>query len=1066
MNSHNSKLAGNRPLDKAADKRNAAQGEGAAGCSSSEPLDLQAIRRDLEKAQGRRYWRSLEELAGTPEFQRALEREFSVGATEWPEDLSRRGFLKMAAACMALAGLTACTRQPTREIFPYVTQPAELVLGEPLFYATSMLLGGFATGALAKNREGHPIKVDGNPDHPSSLGGSSIWLQSAILDLYDPDRSQSVLHNGELSTWGLVLDELNSVVSEEQGRNGSGLRFLTETVTSPTLAAQLEDLLGRFPQAKWHQYEPVSRDHAREGARLAFGELIEAQYRLEAASVIVSLDSDFLSIHPERLRYTRQFAEGRRISTGKREMNRLYVVESSPTITGSMAEHRLALGSSKIEGVALALCQKLGLSSGQAATPQLPDAAMQWIDLLARDLSEHRGASVLMAGESQPAVVHALAHAINEHLENVGETVVYTGSAEIAPIEQVRSLAELAQDMQAGRVETLFILGGNPAYTAPSDLRFFELLGQVKRSVHLGMELDETAALSTWHVPAAHFLESWGDARSFDGTISLLQPLIQPLYGGKTVYELLGALFRQQPVLSDYELVRNYWQSQNRWTDFESGWRQALHNGVIADSALAPKQARVQDLNRIISTKPEPIPTLEGKSSPGRGVGREQPAGAVGLEFEPDSPHAPTPTGPLESDVELCFRPDASVWDGRFANNGWLQECPRPISKLTWDNAALISPMLAQRCRLAQNDVIELRAQARRLRLPVWILPGQADKTITVHLGYGRRLVGRVGRGVGVNMYPMRTTGGLWNVQGVQLYKTTGRHLLVSTQKHYAIENPDRQVLRECDLRQLLEDPDVIRRGVDQPKRQETLYDNSEYPYEGYKWAMSIDLTTCVGCNACLVACEAENNIPFVGKDQVARNREMFWIRVDTYYKDSLDNPGFTHMPVPCMQCEHAPCELVCPVEATVHDHEGLNLQVYNRCVGTRFCSNNCPYKVRRFNFLQYTAYNDPASRPRYNPEVTVRWRGVMEKCSYCIQRIAAARITAEKENRKIRDGEIRTACQQACPANAIVFGDLNTPDSKVSSLKGQPLDYPMLGQLNTRPRTTYLARVQNPRRS
>jgi len=620
--------------------------------------------------------------------------------------------------------------------------------------------------------------------------------------------------------------------------------------------------------------------------------------------------------------------------------------------------------------------------------------------------------------------------------------------------------------MQAGRVETLFILGGNPAYTAPLDLRFPELLAQVKRSIHLGLELDETAALSTWHVPAAHFLESWGDARSFDGTISLLQPLIQPLYNGKTAYELLGALFRQQPVLSDYELVRNYWQSQNRWTDFESGWRRALHNGFIADSALAPQQARVQDLNKIITTKPEPIPHLEDQAGAGQGGRRETPAGAVGLEFEPDISPPQELTGPLESDVELCFRPDASVWDGCFANNGWLQECPRPISKLTWGNAALISPSLAQRCRLAQNDVIELRAQGRRLRLPVWVLPGQAERTITVHLGYGRERVGRVGTGVGVNVYPMRTVEALWNLQGVELFKTTGRHLLVSTQKHHAVENPERQVLRECELRQLLEDPDVIRREVDQPKRQETLYDNSEYPYEGYKWAMSIDLTTCVGCNTCLVACEAENNIPFVGKDQVARNREMFWIRVDTYYKDSLDNPGFTHVPMPCMHCEHAPCELVCPVEATVHDHEGLNLQVYNRCVGTRFCSNNCPYKVRRFNFLQYTTYNDPASRPRYNPEVTVRWRGVMEKCTYCVQRIAAGRITAEKENRKIRDGEIRTACQQACPANAIVFGDLNTPDSKVSALKSQPVDYSMLGQLNTRPRTTYLARVQNPRRS
>ncbi len=796
------------------------------------------------------------------------------------------------------------------------------------------------------------------------------------------------------------------------------------------------------------------------------GELVaETHYRFDTASVIVSLESDFLSIHPERLRNARQFTDGRRISGGKREMNRLYVIESSPTITGSMSEHRLPLGSSRVEAVARSLGQKLGLALTQPAS-QLPDAATRWIDLLARDLMENRGKSVIIAGESQPAVVHALAHAINEHLENVGKTVSYSESAETAPVEQVRSLAELAQDMQAGRVETLFILGGNPVYTVPSDLFFSALLKKVKRSIHLGFDLDETAALSTWHLPATHFLESWGDARSFDGTISLQQPLIQPLYGGKTAYELLGALSRQQPVLSDYEVVRNFWQSQNRWPDFEKGWRQALHNGFIADSALPPKEVKVQDLSKITNSTPEPIPTPEVEAVAQPVVHRGQAGSAVGLELAPEETRAPAPSGPLESGLELCFRPDASVWDGRFANNGWLQECPRPISKLTWDNAALISPALAQRCRLAQNDVIELRVGERRLSLPVWIMPGQADKTVTLHLGYGRSRVGRVGTDVGVNVYPLRTAESLWNVQGAQLFKTPRRHLLVSTQTHHAIDNPDRQVLRECELRKLLADPEVIQREVETPKPSETLYSPDEYPYTGYKWGMSIDLTTCIGCNACLVACEVENNIPFVGKDQIHRHREMFWIRVDTYYKGPLDNPGFTHMPVPCMHCEHAPCELVCPVEATVHDHEGLNLQVYNRCVGTRFCSNNCPYKVRRFNFYQFTKYNDPAYRPMYNPEVTVRWRGVMEKCSYCIQRISAARISAEKENRRIKDGEVRTACQVACPANAIVFGDLNAPGSEVARLKNQPLDYSMLGQLNTRPRTTYLARVQNPRPS
>jgi MoCo/4Fe-4S cofactor protein with predicted Tat translocation signal len=1027
-------------------------------------VDFEVIRNKLVNAQGRRYWRSLDQLADTVEFRQLLEREFSTGASEWPEDLSRRTFLKLTAACAALAGLTACTKQPTREIFPYVTQPADLVLGEPLYYATSILLGGFATGALVKSREGHPIKVDGNPDHPASLGGSSIWMQSSILDLYDPDRSQTVLHQGDLSNWGLVLSELNEVVSEEQGRGGAGLRFLTETVTSPTLAWQINDLIRRFPRAKWHQYEPISRDSERAGARMAFNEVVEPQYRLDAAAVIVSLESDFLYTHPERLRFSRQFADGRRVSGGNKDSNRLYVIESSPTLTGSMAEHRLPLASSQVEAVTRVLCQKLGLAVA-GAPGQLPEGCARWIDSLIADLNEHRGKSLIIAGESQPPVVHALAHVLNDHLGNVGNTLFYTESAEAGPIDQLQSIRELATEIQAGQVDTLFILGVNPVYTVSGDLRFSELLRKVKRSIHLGLELDETAALSTWHVPAAHYLEAWGDARSFNGTISLMQPLIQPLYNGKTAYELLGALSRQQPVLSDYDIVRNFWQSQRLWPDFESGWRQSLHNGFIADSAFKPKSVHLQELGKITDQPGE----LQGRApSPDNSQGGEshgeRKAMPVGLETESKQSTVPVPVPPLETGLELCFRPDASVWDGRFANNGWLQECPRPISKLTWDNAALISPALAQRCGLAQNDVIELRTPDARLSVPVWIMPGQADKSVTLHLGYGRSRVGRIGSGVGVNVYALRTLGTMWNAQGAELFKTSRRHQLVSTQTHHAVESPDRQVLRECELRQFLANPNVVKDEVEQPKPGDTLYNTDEYPYQGYKWGMSIDLTTCIGCNACLLACEAENNIPFVGKDQVQRNREMFWIRIDTYYKDSLENPGFTHMPVPCMHCEHAPCELVCPVEATVHDQEGLNLQVYNRCVGTRFCSNNCPYKVRRFNFYQYTAYNQPSYRPMYNPEVTVRWRGVMEKCSYCIQRISSARITAEKENRRIREGELKTACQQACPANAIVFGDLNTPNSEIARLKKHPLDYAMLGQLNTRPRTTYLARVQNPR--
>jgi len=1028
----------------------------------------------LAQAKGRKYWRSLQELAESPEVENLLQREFLPGATEWPPDLSRRAFLRFAAASFALAGLTACTKQPVREIFPYVNQPAELVLGEPLFYATSMLIGGFAVGALVKSRERHPNKVDGNPDHPATLGGSDVWLQTSILDLYDPDRSQAVLHNGELSTWAHFLDELNTVVAEERSSGGAGLRFLTETVTSPTLAAQLKDLLQRFPKAKWHQYDPVFRDHVLAGASLAFDEPVATHFRLDSAAVIVSLDSDFLYSHPDRLRYSRQFADGRRVSSGKKEMNRLYVVESSPTITGSMADHRLPLESANVEGFARMLAARLGAAVGPEVI-ELPEVPTPWLEGLVKDLMEHRGRSAIVVGDWQPPIVHALAHVLNDKLGNVGQTVVYTDCGNANPSNQLESLRELVGEIQSGQVETLFVLGGNPAYSAPADFGFANLLTRIKRTVHLGLELDETAAQCTWHIPAAHYLESWGDARSFDGTVSLIQPLIQPLYGGKTAYEVLGALSQQQPVLSDYEIVRRFWESQMKCPDFEQGWRQSLHNGYITGSALPPKEVTLKDLGAIASPlvaaqQPKNVKVPTNEPALAASVQAQQSnsvsPSAVGLEFIPQQTKSVPAIGPSESDLEVCFRPDPSVWDGRFANNGWLQECPRPITKLSWDNAALISPALAKRCTLSQNDVIELEASGRRLRLPVWIMPGQANKSITVHLGYGRSRVGRVGTGVGFNAYPLRTSVEPWIVQGARLYKTTIRHLLVSSQTHHGIENPDRQVLRECTLQEFLTDPNRVKKSVEQPKPDETLYETGEYPYTGYKWGMSIDLNTCIGCNSCLVACQAENNIPFVGKDQIQRHRDLFWIRIDTYYSDLPEQPGFAHMPVPCMHCEHAPCELVCPVEATVHDSEGLNLQVYNRCVGTRFCSNNCPYKVRRFNFYQYTNYHEPSYRPMYNPEVTVRWRGVMEKCTYCIQRISAARITAEKENRKIREGEIKTACQQACPTSAIVFGDLNLTDSQLSRLKQHPLDYSMLGQLNTRPRTTYLARVQNPKPS
>ncbi|HLX69392.1 MAG TPA: TAT-variant-translocated molybdopterin oxidoreductase [Verrucomicrobiae bacterium] len=992
---------------------------------SRTPPDLAAIRAKLDGVHGQRYWQSLDELAETPEFREMLRREFPDGASEWDDGLSRRSFLKMAAASLALAGLTACTKQRPHNILPYVKEPEELVLGEPLFYATTMQLGGYATGVLAKSREGHPVKVDGNPEHPASLGGSSVWLQASIMDLYDPDRSQAFWHNGNISTWSDFVSELNQLVREHDADKGAGLRFLTETVTSPTLIGQFDEIAKRFPKAKFHPFDSICRDNVREGALLAFGEIAEAHHRFDQAAVILSLESDFLYTHPQRLRYARDFTDRRRVSGGRDEMNRLYVIESTPTVTGSMADHRFSMASGEIENLTLEMARQLGALQSTEAGSQSPVAS--WISAVVHDLQSNRGKSIVIAGESQPPIVHALCHVLNDKLGNVGKTVFYADPVEFHPQNQLNSLRELMEDIKSGAVKTLFILGANPAYAAPADFDFAALIKEIPRSIYLGTDFDETAASCTWHVPQAHYLESWGDAKSFDGTVSLQQPLIEPLYGGKTAYEVLGPMFHQQPVQDDYQIVHEYWRKQDRWPDFEKGWRRVVCDGFIANSSSKEKA---------VSLKTD---ALLAAVTRGQSTGKNS-----------------------EATIELTIRPDPSVWDGRFANNGWLQECPRPISKLTWDNAVIVSPALAQRNHFANDDVVELELNGRKLRGPIWIQPGQAENTVTLHLGYGRQKIGRVGTGAGFNAGVLRASAAFWRASGLKITRTKEQHLLAATQTHHNLQNPERQIFREGTLDEFRNNPQFVKNSVESPPNAETLYDINEYKYDGYKWGMSIDLTACIGCNACLLACNAENNIPIVGKDQIYKSREMHWIRIDTYYQGALDQPEFSHLPVPCMQCEHAPCELVCPVEATVHDHEGLNLQVYNRCVGTRFCSNNCPYKVRRFNFLWYADYKTPSFKPMYNPDVTVRWRGVMEKCTYCIQRISRARITAEKENRRIREGEIQTACQQACPASAIVFGDLNGQDSKVAKLKQHPLDYSMLGELNTRPRTTYLAKLRN----
>ena len=1006
-------------------------------------MDIAAVRARLAGKRGPAYWRSLDELAQTSGFRNFLHREFPVQASEWTDGVSRRNFLKLMSASLALAGLTACTRQPIEAIVPYVKQPEEIVPGKPLFFATAMEHDGFATGLLVESHEGHPTKIEGNPDHPASLGATSVFDQAAILNLYDPDRSQSVLNAGNISTWGSFLGAINSALEAQQQGHGKGLRILTETVTSPTLAAQLQSLLKTFPAAQWHQFQPVSRDHVREGARVAFGEMVEAHYRFDKARVIVSLDSDFMFSHPFRLAYTRQFTDGRRLAAGRKEMNRLYAAESTPSITGSMADHRLPLASGEIAELARAIAAQIEGRAGAASLSG--EARTRWISAVAGDLKKNRGSGIVIAGERQPPAVHALAHWMNQTLGNVGPTITYSASAEAQPVNQLESLRQLAADMDAGNVDVLVMLGGNPVFTSPADLSFAERLSRVKTRVYLGLEENETSAFCHWHIPQTHFLEAWSDTRAFDGTVSIVQPLIQPLYDGHSAHEVLEAMIRQ-PVHANYDIVREHWRQSNPSGDFEKAWRRAVHDGLIANTGLPAKTVQLKkDFDpRNPSATPSPSPT--GKT------GERADAPSSGLE--------------------LTFHPDPSIWDGCFANNGWLQELAKPITKLTWDNPALIAPALARQHQLSSGDLVELHFQGRSLRVPVWITPGQAENSIAVYLGNGRTRVGRVGEGAGFNAYELRTTGSLWFGAGLEISRKGGRYLLATTQQTHTVQGADnlqnRDIFFGGTLEQFHADPGFVQKDIqkadaDTPPREDTLYNPNEHDYEGSRWGMAIDLTTCVGCNACVIACQSENNIPVVGKAQVNKGRDMLWIRIDSYFGGDPEAPEINHMPVPCMHCENAPCELVCPVAATVHDHEGLNLMVYNRCIGTRYCSNNCPYKVRRFNFLQYADYHTESLKPMRNPNVTVRWRGVMEKCTYCIQRISAARINSKEQDRKIRDGEVRTACQQACPAEAIVFGDLSDAESKVSKVKAQSLNYGMLANLNTRPRTTYLAKVRNP---
>ncbi|MGH9773609.1 MAG: TAT-variant-translocated molybdopterin oxidoreductase [Candidatus Acidiferrales bacterium] len=999
-------------------------------------IDIAAVREKLAAAGGKHFWRSLEELAGTQEYHDFLQHEFPYDPAKEarPEGVSRRDVLKLVAASAAFAGLSSCTKLPVEKIVPYVRQPEEIIPGRPLFYATSMPQGGVGVGVLVESHMGRPTKIEGNPEHPGSLGGTDVFAQASILTLYDPDRSQVIVHEGRISDWPAFLTAAANARQQWMSTKGEGLRILTGPVTSPTLASQIQGLLQEFPLVKWHQYTPCARDNAREGAKLAFGRYANTVYRFDQADVVLSLDADFLTTGPGHVRYAKDFMARRDVDGPKSVMNRLYAVESAPSNAGTIADHRLPMRAQDIGAFAKLLAARLGiLMNGAMALPS-SDALAKWVNGVAADLERHRGACLVVAGEYQPPYVHALAHALNAALGNVGKTVMYTDALEAYPENEMNSLSELASDMGSGRVTHLVILGGNPVYDAPWDFNFQENYLKVRNRIHLGLYFDETAELSHWHIPEAHFLEAWSDVRAYDGTIGIVQPLIEPLYDGKSAHEMIAPL-GAHPDRTAHDTIQDHWKAQRPEKDFTAFWETTLHDGIMAGSALPA-----------ISVTPN-------LDSPEMKKQLAQTSAASGLE--------------------IVFRPDPTIGDGQESNNGWLQELPKPISHLTWDNVAMMSPKTAGRLGLATTDAVKLTLEGRQVIAPVWISPGHADDSVTVHFGYGRWRSGRVGTGIGFNAYNLRSSAAPWMAAGLVIEKTGETWALATTQHHNLIATAqggeeeesvaafDRDLIRVGTLEEFKKNPAFAQNPEDDPSKNISLYPG--YKYEGYAWGMAVDLNRCMGCAACVVACQAENNISVVGKDEVMRGRAMHWIRVDSYFHGGLENPETYHEPVMCQHCENAPCEVVCPVGATVHSAEGLNVMVYNRCVGTRYCSNNCPYKVRRFNFKLYSDWTSESLYGLRNPNVSVRSRGVMEKCSYCLQRINAAKIRAEEEDRSVRDGEIVTACQGACPADAIVFGNINDPASRVSKLKAQPRNYGLLTDLNTRPRTTYLARVRNP---
>jgi len=1053
------------------------------------------------ESKGPRYWRSLGELSAAPGFRAMLEREFPEGASSL-EGVDRRHFMKIMAASFALGGLgLAGCRRPEKHILPYGKSVEGVVPGLPVYYATAMPLRRGAIPLLAETHQGRPTKLEGNPGYAAFGGTTTLLAQAALLDLYDPDRATTHLRNGKPVDKAAIETLLASVSERYAGTKGEGLAFLADSSSSPSRAALVAKLRDRFPSAVWAEYEPVQDEPPAEAARACFGEPVTPLYRFAAAKRILSLDCDFLASEAGSLLYSRDFAKGRRVLRPEDSMNRLYVAESSFSITGGMADHRLRLASSHILALAAALATKVTGSADLEPLSRGLEVSPEWVAECAADLLAHRGESLVVAGSHQPARVHAIAYALNVYLGNVGRTVDFVASSPEAP---AAGLSELVSRLRDGKLSTLVVLNGNPAYNAPADLELPELLKRVPELIRFGYYPDETSFLAGIHVAATHFLESWGDARTVEGVVVPVQPMILPLFNGLTELEFLARLAGESQV-DPHKIVFNTVTALAGGGDPSKAFERFLHDGFLTGSAYPVREVRFD-------------------------------AGSAQALFR----GAASFSGLSASNLEVRFVADYKTDDGRFANNGWLQECPDPITKIAWDNAILVSPRLARELgiepggsllQVARKEsaefeagkekarVFELALGGRRIRGPVHIQPGLSNYTVVVSLGHGRTHCGRVGNGAGFDAYRLRGSELPHFATGATLVDTGERMLLANTQEHWSMEGRD--LVREANLDEYRKTPFFVAGlgmeshtppvyGKDGDKlslaekargtpRGNSLYETPDFGGD-HQWGMSIDLNVCTGCNACVVACQAENNIPIVGKDQVLRGREMHWIRLDRYYSDGRidgaafggegnrelpEDPQVSLQPVACAHCEMAPCETVCPVNATVHDAEGLNVMAYNRCIGTRYCANNCPYKVRRFNFFDYNQREldklylgplGPQGMPELvqmakNPEVSVRMRGVMEKCTYCVQRIQNGKIQwkakAAREGRGsevvVPDGHIKTACQQVCPADAIVFGNMDDPNSAVSQAKQRSQDYALLGYLNIRPRTTYLGKLRNP---